>query len=62
MTHRKDFECVDDLLRLLENSIAIFGGKVFVCAGDFRQIPPVVKNGNRIDTVAASLKTCVRFL
>ena len=38
------------------NERRIFGGKIVVFGGDFRQIPPVVKRGCREDTVASCLK------
>ncbi|MCI00855.1 helicase-like protein, partial [Trifolium medium] len=37
------------------NSSKIFGGKVMVFGGDFRQILPVVPRGSRSDIIHASL-------
>jgi hypothetical protein len=34
----------------------LFGGKPVVLGGDFAQIPPVIRRGNRADTVSASIK------
>lgn len=34
-----------------------FQGKVVICMGDFRQIAPVIKNGDRQDIVNASIKS-----
>jgi len=34
-----------------------FQGKVVVCMGDFRQIAPIINNGDRHDIVIASIKT-----
>jgi len=34
----------------------LFGCKVIVLGGDFRQILPVIPHGTRIDIVASSLK------
>jgi len=34
-----------------------FEGKVVICMGDFRQIAPVIKNGDRLDIVNASIIT-----
>ena len=62
MTHRRVFDCVDhslkDLMKKIDplNERWIFGGKIVVFGGDFRQIPPVVKRGCREDTVASCLK------
>ena len=33
------------------------GGRVFLCCGDFRQIPPVIPGGTRAMTVDATIKT-----
>jgi hypothetical protein len=38
-------ETVDRTLRLLMRNDLLFGGKVVVFCGDFRQLPPVVKHG-----------------
>ncbi|GAB0099713.1 hypothetical protein DMENIID0001_156000 [Sergentomyia squamirostris] len=37
------------------NSAMLFGGKVMVMGGDFRQILPVVKHGDRTDVVGRSI-------
>jgi hypothetical protein len=54
MTHRHGFEAVDRMLRDLTKVNAPFGGKLFVCGGDFRQIPPVVRRGS-VQAAAAAL-------
>ena len=62
MTHRHVFEAVDrtlkDLMKTVdpENEHRPFGGKLMVFGGDFRQIPPVIKQGRREETVGACLK------
>jgi ATP-dependent DNA helicase PIF1 len=38
-----------------DNSESIFGGKVVVFGGDFRQILPVVPRGTRSDIVHSSI-------
>jgi hypothetical protein len=43
MAHRFIFEILDRSLRDLMNSDDPFGGKIFLCSGDFRQIAPVVE-------------------
>ena len=61
MMHRHVFEAVDRTLRDImadvaeKNQYELFGGKVVVMGGDFRQILPIVKHGTRGDIVAASL-------
>lgn len=39
-------ETVDRSFRQLMDSDAIFGGKLFIFLGDFRQLPPVIRGGN----------------
>jgi hypothetical protein len=57
MTHRYAFEALDRTLRdVLNNRDEVFGGKVVVLSGDFRQILPVVKNATAAETVDASLR------
>ena len=56
MTNKFCMEALDRTLKDLMNSNAIFGGKVIVFGGDFRQILPVVQRGSRGETVEASLK------
>ena len=57
MTHRNNLRAIDEVLRKVRNEPnEPFGGVVFLCAGDFRQILPIVKNGTRADTVDATIK------
>ena len=53
--NRFAFEAVDRTLQDLTGSRALFGGKVVVMGGDFRQILPVVRRGSPAKIVAASL-------
>jgi len=61
MMHRRAFEAIDRTLRdlmQLDDTPAIekiFGGKIVVLSGDFRQILPMVPKGGRKDIVSASL-------
>ncbi|KAI3737814.1 hypothetical protein L2E82_27827 [Cichorium intybus] len=63
MVHKHAFEALDRTLRDIltcenvNNSDLIFGGKVVVFGGDFRQILPVIANGSRHDIVNASLSS-----
>ncbi|CAI9303740.1 unnamed protein product [Lactuca saligna] len=57
MAKRQAIEALDDLLQDLMESSEIFGGKVVVLGGDFRQTLPVVRNGSKYDTIAAYLIT-----
>ena len=57
MTHRKNFEAVNFMLKTIrQNSSEPCGGVIFIGAGDFRQIPPVVTNGSKWDIIQASVK------
>jgi ATP-dependent DNA helicase PIF1 len=59
MCHRYCFETLDrtlkDIVTTTNNSRKIFGGKVVVFGGDFRQILPVVPRGSRSDIVHSSI-------
>lgn len=55
MTHKHRFEALDKMLRdvmsIYSNSDGVFGGKVVVFGGDFRQIFPVILRGSHSDIV-----------
>ncbi|XP_058752650.1 uncharacterized protein LOC131625837 [Vicia villosa] len=59
MAHKHAFEALDrtlkDVMRTYGNSKDVFGGKVVVFGGDFRQIFPVVPRGSRSDIVHAAI-------
>ncbi|XP_045797949.1 uncharacterized protein LOC123892172 [Trifolium pratense] len=59
MAHRYCFEsldrCLQDLMTKNGEENKIFGGKVVVFGGDFRQILPVIPRGSRSDIVHASI-------
>jgi ATP-dependent DNA helicase PIF1 len=59
MAHRFTFEALErtlrDVMSSYKNSDTIFGGKVIVFGGDFRQILLVVPRGSRSDIVHASI-------
>ncbi|XP_076908312.1 uncharacterized protein LOC143565126 [Bidens hawaiensis] len=63
MIHKHDFEALDRTLNDVMNgdsaniSEALFGGKVVVFGGDFRQILPVVTNGTRSECVNACINS-----
>jgi ATP-dependent DNA helicase PIF1 len=57
MANRAIMECIDELLRRLCRRNLPFGGKIFVCAGDFRQTCPVIRRGSRREIVDASIKS-----
>jgi len=57
MAHRFCFEALDRTLKDILSTNKIFGGKVIVFGGDFRQILPVVPGGNRSDIVHATINS-----
>jgi len=52
-------KAIDKLLKDLMNNDVLFGRKVFVMGGDFRQIPSVVTKGNRVKIVESSIKNFI---
>jgi ATP-dependent DNA helicase PIF1 len=62
MGHRDVYRVIDVLLRDIMGAVdssledVPFGGKVMVLAGDWRQLPPVVRHGSRGATVNATFK------
>jgi hypothetical protein len=61
MMHHRAFKAVNqtlcDLMQLddAQATEKIFGGKILVLGGDFRQILPIVPKGGREDILSASL-------
>lgn len=50
--------CVEECCRKVTNNPYVFGGKVVVLLGDFRQTCPVVPRGTRADIVNACISRC----
>ncbi|XP_028198022.1 uncharacterized protein LOC114382659 [Glycine soja] len=61
MAHKLCFEALDqslrDVIKAKSSSDKIFGGKVMVFGGDFRQILPVIPRGSRSDIVNATINS-----
>ncbi|XP_055337067.1 ATP-dependent DNA helicase pif1-like [Paramacrobiotus metropolitanus] len=58
MMHRQNVEAVDAMLRRIRNEPEkVFGGILFIGAGDFRQIPPIIPFATRETIVQASVKS-----
>jgi hypothetical protein len=55
MANKAAFEAVNSLLRSLTGSQSLFGGKILIGVGDFRQVAPVVKGGGLSGTIDASI-------
>ena len=47
---------INNMLQDITNSPALFGGKLFIMGGDFRQVLPVVRHGSR----AAIIENCIK--
>ena len=64
MSHKLAIKAADRLLKDVMNSKnpalehTLFGGKVVVFGGDYRQCLPIVPHGSRAATAAASFKRC----
>ena len=56
MMHKHVYEYLDKVLRDVTRVDALFGGKVVILGGDFRQIPTVIPKGSRAQVCEASLK------
>uniref|UniRef100_A0A0R0HRF0 ATP-dependent DNA helicase n=1 Tax=Glycine max TaxID=3847 RepID=A0A0R0HRF0_SOYBN len=61
MAHKFCFEALDqslrDVIKAKSSSDKIFGGKVMVFGGDFRQILPVIPRGSRSDILNATINS-----
>lgn len=57
MANRAAIACTDDLLRRMTDRDILFGGKVMIFVGDFRQTCPVVRGGTRQMVVDASIRS-----
>ncbi|XP_010468434.1 PREDICTED: ATP-dependent DNA helicase PIF2-like [Camelina sativa] len=57
MMNKFCFETLDRSMRDIMKCDKIFGGKVFVLGGDFRQILPVVPEAGRVGTVLTSINS-----
>lgn len=55
MAKKESMEAVDRMLRDITDKNFLFGGKVVVFGGDFRQVLPVIPRGTREDCINASL-------
>ncbi|KAG5575728.1 hypothetical protein H5410_055862 [Solanum commersonii] len=55
MAKKEMIEALDFLLKDLMETNILFGGKIIVFSGDFRQTLPVIRGGKREDFVSASL-------
>ena len=56
MFHKHNLECLNRSLKDLRGNTKLFGGVTMILSGDWRQILPVVKQGNRPAIVDATHK------
>ncbi len=56
MTHKNAIYAVDRTIRDFDNKETCFGSRNIIFAGDFRQIPPVIKSGTKEDIISATVK------
>lgn len=59
MANKMSIEAVNRTMQDIRSNNLLFGGVVFLFAGDFRQILPVVTKGTRADEINACLKRSV---
>ena len=55
MSHRLAIEALDGMLQDINDSKQLFGGKVVVFGGDFRQVLPVVQKGRKEEIIDATI-------
>jgi len=60
MKRRCLFDALDRTLRDIMETNKVFGGKVLLLAGDFRQILPVVRLGRRADVVDVAVARIIK--
>jgi ATP-dependent DNA helicase PIF1 len=56
MLEKYNFECLDRSLRDVADPDKVFGGKLVLVCGDFRQLLPIIPRGNRARVVSSTLK------
>ena len=55
LTHKTAIEGVEEMLKDIMSSTELFGSKVIVLGGDFRQVLPMVTKGSKADFIQASI-------
>lgn len=58
MANRAVLACVEECCRKVMRNQIIFGGKVVILLGDFRQTCPVIPHGTKADILNASISRC----
>ena len=57
MANKAVIACVDETCRRVMHGDELFGGKVIILVGDFRQTCPVIRNGLKAQVVDASIRS-----
>ena len=57
MANRAVVSCVEETCQTVMASKLLFGGKIVLLLGDFRQTCPVIRRGTRAQVVDASIKS-----
>jgi ATP-dependent DNA helicase PIF1 len=57
MLNKAALACVDDTCRQVMRVDQLFGGKIFILCGDFRQTCPVIKKGSKAEIIDASIRS-----
>jgi len=58
MANKAVLNCVEETCRRVMRNELLFGGKIFVSLGDFRQTCPVIRRGSKAQVIDASIKSC----
>ena len=61
MLDKEHLESINEFFQDIMNNKKIFGGKVIICAGDFRQILHVIKHANKATTLEVIRFTFIHY-
>lgn len=57
MANKAAIECADSLMKMIMKNDYLFGGKVFLGLGDFRQVAPIVSGTGLTSSYQASIRS-----
>src|SRR5882762_5318442 len=58
MANKAVLTCVEETCRRAAGNNRLFGGKIIIFLGDFRQTCPVIRGGSKAQVVDASIRNC----
>lgn len=58
MANEAVLNCVEETCRRVMHNKYLFGGKIIVLLGDFRQTCPVIQHSSKAQVIDASIKSC----